>query len=293
MNSETTAFCFAQRMLNPFHGAMHIVRLKWSEAVTTDGRNWTLYVRGEKFYDDLQENNKNHIIVPDIKYGQWSESAGLSRSPVRLTTYYDEIDFEGRLLLNAVKSSTGKLPFAYLDHHELWLLDETTQRPLALIGSRCEHETEELPALIRWTAGQAATAFYPELDALQQQVTGLAGRQPEVQWFNRHDDILPATELAEDLLEHATDTLAQLYDWQSPYQLLLQHDMHHRMQLEKLAAGHATRLAEQLSLYPELVQPKLITTALVEARLRKSAELEAGNNSSDTAIPPFYLELGD
>ncbi len=272
---------------------MHIVKLKWSEAVTTDGRNWILYVRGEKFYDDLQDGNEEHIVVPDIKYGQWCKKEGLLRSPVRLTTFYDEIDFEGQQLLHAVKATADNLPFPYIDHHELWLLNETTRQPLALLASRCDHEIEEMPPLLQWTAGQAARRLFPALDALQQQVNQLAGKQPVAKWFVRHADSLPGGELDKAQLISATQEITQLMEWQSPYQLLLKQNNHHRMKLEKVAARHALRLVEQLSLYPEILQPRVITAALVEARMRKSIAEDNGSAGADKTIPPFYLELGD
>ena len=44
--------CFAQRMLNAFRGVMHCVVSPWADAVTKDGRSWTLYVRKECLYGD-------------------------------------------------------------------------------------------------------------------------------------------------------------------------------------------------------------------------------------------------
>lgn len=272
---------------------MHIVKLKWSEAVTTDGRNWILYVRGEKFYDDLQDGNEEHIVVPDIKYGQWSQKEGLLRSPVRLTTFYDEIDFEGQQLLHAIKATADKLPFPYIDHHELWLLNETTQQPLALLASRCEHEIEEMPALLQWTPGQAARRHFPALAALQLQITQLAGKQPGAKWFVRHADPLPGGELDQNPLISASKEISQLIEWQSPYQLLLKQDNRQRMKLEKMASRHALRLVGQLSLYPAILQPRVITAALVEARMRKSIAEDNASAGAEKTIPPFYLELGD
>jgi hypothetical protein len=294
MTNKHTAFCFAQRILNPFRGAMHIVRLKWSEAVTTDGKNWTLYIRGEKFYEDLQESNDEHIIVPDIKYGTWSKAEDFSHAPVRLTTLYEEIDFEGQQLLEAVKHAVDKLPFPYIDHHELWLLDETTQQPLALIGSRCEHEFAEMPPLLRWTAGHAAVNFFPKLATLQQQVNLSAGKKPVARWFDRNREHLPASEIAVELLARDTpESLEQLIEWQSPYHLLLTLEIQQRITFEKMASRHALRLVEQLALYPAIAQPEIITAARVEACMRNSGGQKIDCDPPDTSIPPFYLEMGD
>ena len=37
--------CYSERILNPFRGVMNIIALDDAEAVTTDGVNWSLYVR--------------------------------------------------------------------------------------------------------------------------------------------------------------------------------------------------------------------------------------------------------
>ena len=37
--------CYSERILNPFRGVMNVIALDDAEAVTTDGVNWSLYVR--------------------------------------------------------------------------------------------------------------------------------------------------------------------------------------------------------------------------------------------------------
>ena len=105
-------------------------------AVTIDGRHWTLYVRGECLYDDLEQFDDPGVMVPDVKYGSWSPDNGFQRAPIRMPTFDDRVRAHGERLLEAVRQHAPSLPFALADRFELWLLHAVTGRPLALIASR-------------------------------------------------------------------------------------------------------------------------------------------------------------
>ncbi len=281
--------CFAQRILNPFRGAMHVVRMKWGEAITTDGREWTLYIRGECIYDDLDDGPHPGIIVPDIKYGTWSERTGFLRAPIRLPTFEDTISLQGSRLLQAVRESAPSLPFPFADHHELWLLHGETGHPLALLASRCDHEEAEAPPLLRWTPGEAAITADARLHELRKQVTALAGDTPQAHWFDRRRDSLPEGDLDHHALGDHDEALRALRHWQSPATLLLALDAESRRVTERLAARHALRLAELLPLYPEVLQRDIVTAALVEARLRRNTPHQTPRD--EEPLSPFYLEV--
>ena len=140
-------------MLNPFRGVMHSVVTGWADAVTIDGRDWTLYVRGECLYDDLDALDDLAVTVPDVKYGTWSADKGFQRAPIRMPTFDARVRAEGERLLAAVRQHASELPFVLADRFELWLLHASTGRPLALIASACSARDcdPQLPA--RWTPG--------------------------------------------------------------------------------------------------------------------------------------------
>jgi len=290
--------CYAQRMLNPFHGVMHIVKLYWSEAVTTDGINWTLYIRGERFYDDLHSPEQAaamQITVPDIKYGTWSEQQGLKRSPVRLPTLYDEIELEGQTLLQTLISKLSQLPFEFQDCQELWLIDENSGKPLALLASRCDHDIDEdLPPLI-WNAGIKAREYASEISHLQQLINQMAGKKPQARWFDQNADETPSALLNADLLTD-NEALSSLHEWLSPYLLLLKQNREQRSQLEQQACRHAERMIGQVNLYPEIIHEQLFKAARVEIRMRSALAQGKGHKlktTNDRGIAPFYLELND
>ncbi len=309
-----TARCFGQRMLSPFRGIMHCVATRWADAVTTDGRHWTLYVRGECLYDDPGDLEDSAVSVPDVKYGTWSERAGLKRAPIRLPTFDERVRREGEALLAAVEQHRHSLPFPLADRFELWLLHGESGLPLALIDARCRREDCEPPVHTRWTAGQACIAEVPEAAGLNAAIAGLAGRQPRAQWFERQPDAsgmpccppagdadgLPAACFAplfvdRDALGARERRLLDLVQqWQSPSLLQLPDlTSGQRARFEAAACRHALRLAEQLPLYPCTHDDAAITAALVEARLRRSnpAQDRSPRVAGEGALSPDYIEI--
>ena len=95
-------------MLSPFRGIMHSVATRWADAVTTDGRHWTLYVRGECLYDDLDEVGNTSVTVPDVKYGTWSDATGFQRAPIRMPTFDEQVCAHGERLLVAIVPMNGE-----------------------------------------------------------------------------------------------------------------------------------------------------------------------------------------
>ncbi len=286
---ESEVHCFSQRILNPFRGAMHCVRIRWGEAVTVDGRDWTLYIGGECIHEDLDDEIHPGICVPDIKYGEWSTETGFHRAPVRLPTFENTISAIGERLLACVKAKAPALPFPPADFHELWLMDAASDRPLALLASHCDHQPREAPPLLRWTPGQAAMDHDSRLIDLRDRVASQAGEPVRTAWFDRRRHELPDADLNPDLLCDAGIALAVLKDWQSPATLLLPLDRVSRTEIERLAAHHALRLAELLPLYPEFLQRELMTAALVEARMRRSVTESTGE--PEGTLSPFYIEV--
>ena len=301
-------------MLSPFRGVMHSVVTGWADAVTIDGRHWTLYVRGECLYDDLDALDDPAVMIPDVKYGSWSPDNGFQRAPIRMPTFDDRVRAHGERLLEAVQQHAGALPFALADHFELWLLHAVTGRPLALIASGCSaHDCDEHP-LPRWTPGQACMADLPAAHLLQCLVAELAGPAPSAAWFERlpdgrgvaiDADHRDATPLAADefdpllvdrdaLADEQQDLLDSVQAWQAPALLHLPHlSRVQRQRLERAACRHAQRVAEQLPLYPEIIDHDAMTAALVEARLRRAHPDRQSDIAEGNVLSPYYVEIPD
>ena len=303
--------CFGQRMLSPFRGVMHSVVTGWADAVTIDGRNWTLYVRGECLYDTLHDPA---IMVPDVKYGNWSEDKGFQRAPIRMPTFDARVRDEGERLLTAVRQHAAALPFALADRFEHWLLHAATGRPLALIGSGCSERECDHALPPHWTPGQACMAELPAALHLQAVLAELAGPTPSARWFERLPDgrgvsvgtgsgdtpVLAGDCFAPLLVDRGalTDPQCDLLDavqaWQAPALLHLPDlSRAQRQQFELAACRHARRIAEQLPLYPEVIDRQAMTAALVEARLRHANPEKHAGAPAGNALGPFYLEVPD
>lgn len=68
--------CYTQRQMNPFRGVVNVIRYQSAEAVTLDGVCWGVYVAA------LREGLKGKSQISVIRYGIWSEAAGLKRGPI-------------------------------------------------------------------------------------------------------------------------------------------------------------------------------------------------------------------
>jgi Fe-S-cluster formation regulator IscX/YfhJ len=300
-------------MLSPYRGVMHCVETGSADAVTTDGRNWILYVRGECLYDDPAQMAEQGISVPDVKYATWSERTGLKRAPIRLPTFDDRVRREGERLLEAVQQFAPRLPFALADRFELWLLHGGSDRPLALIDSACSAADCASPASPGWTPGQLCMQALPEAVELKRLVGALAGDSPRAAWFERQADgsgirlagqpgppARPANAFADMLIDRgaiqaeAPGLLEALDRWQSPALLQLPELAEaERRRLEIAACGHAERLAQQLPLYPCVLERKAVTAALVAARLRRATGEGDTARQGPVALSPDYIEVAD
>lgn len=323
------ARCYSQRLVNPFRGILSVVETEDADAVSSDGAHWALYVHGEIEDVRMSDGTLRDVMLPDIKFGDWSAETGLKRAPVRNAADMDRIDAIGSHLLEAVKHAAADLPFPLRDHDELWLLDHAA-RPLALLSVAIDEGVRETPQTLTWHPGELAKAQFVSAHVpgesprgagqrVEDLVNAACGERPRAQWFWRSDDgsgigqegididtdivgrTLLAAEFPPLLLSTVWATLDEqpLLDdflaWQAPWLLQLQHlDRPLRARLEQLAVRRAGEVAKCHRLYPEVIDPDRITAARVEARLRGSADapIDAGQDAYavDVTLIPFYRE---
>ena len=151
--------CYAQRMLNPFRGVMHIIRYQSAEAMTTDGIEWDIYVANDALLDDLGRAGR-HAQISDIRYGHWSAEKGLKRGPLYPSDDFKRLEHMGAVVYEHLLKVHREVPFKFRDRFELWLLDRDGL-PLALLHSvRADSETDTKPPL-DWRAGMAAQETFP------------------------------------------------------------------------------------------------------------------------------------
>lgn len=323
-----TIECFSQRLLNPFRGIVCTIRFESAEAVTTDGFHWDIYVRNELMLDDLDVEDRHKVLTNDIRYGSWSPQQGLKRGPIYPSDDFHLLEQMGEHVYHALLERHDRLPFPLIDSYELWLLDEQ-QMPLVLIDSAIDARDIELDQQAEWRPGLRCRQGFNcrAFDILSQQVeepnagdylgryiNRRAGKPASAQWIERQADTsgiglggialqdgLEGRRLAEEdfpallLKTDGHDTShAQLVDafirWQSPWLLLLPDlDPEQRRDFERQALRQARVVADQYRLYPEIIEPRHINTARVEARMRQGQETKTGNDEDDHSV--YYIEL--
>ena len=319
--------CFAQRLLNPFRGAMHTIRYQAAEAVTLDGVRWDIYVANDQLLTGLAGGRRAQIS--DIRYGSWSLEQGLKRGPLYPSEDFRRMEEMGALVYEQLTQIHAQVPFPFRDHYELWLLD-TDRQPLALLNSVVEERQADLDVSIEWRTGYAAREQFTSpatrrlahgmqpsetaSDYLARYVNSRAGDRPAAQWFRRTPDGaglgLQGIKLAAEFVGRTLaapafpplflancghDTahrglINDFHAWQAPWLLVLSSlDPATRGMLEKHARRQPLLVETQYRLYPEFVDDGLIRAILVEALLRRSQPLP--QKARDDAMSTFYIEL--
>ena len=299
--------CYSQRILNPFRGVMNIISIGGADAVTIDGSNWTLYIH-DNFdcpTDDPEEFFE--IEMPDIRFGDWNVESGLRRSPLIASYHYSEIQAIGNALLDTVQKYSDRCPFPFKDKYELWLLDEKTSEPLALLESVCDEAEIHSPENLTWEAGlRCKQEFLREFsltdkqsssagDLLNRIINQRAGKRPSAQWFyrdnfdygkgvsgiNLNDDLaerelsarlFPKMLVQQQWMYKPDETLVEAFiNWLSPYLLVLDFLRDpQREVLEIQAKQYALLVDKMYPLYPKVINQKAINAARVEAMMRRS-----------------------
>ena len=311
--------CFAQRLLNPFRGAVHVIRFQSAEAVTTDGIEWDIYVANDALLDGLGRAGKR-AQISDIRYGHWSAEKGLKRGPLYPSDDFRRLEDMGAVVYEHLLKVHREVPFKFRDPFELWLLDKNDQ-PLALLHSvRADSETDTQPPL-DWRAGMAAQERFrsaavadPDESAgayLTRYVNSLSSGV--AQWFSRADDgaglglhtlkgrdhlrgrvleveAFPPLYIATAGMNAAHARLVYDYHaWQAPWMLLLpQLDTATRAALETCACQQAELIEKHCRLYPVVIDRVALQAARVEAALVRN---QPRKDKQDEVMPMFYIEL--
>ena len=319
-----TIECYAQRLLDPFRGAMLTVRYRAAEAVTLDGVRWDIYVANDQLRDGVEACGR--LQVSDIRYGSWSAERGLKRGALYPSEDFRRMEAMGAVVYEHLLRIHEQVPFPFADRFELWLLD-AAGRPLALLQSAVRAADIALDHAPQWRAGimareRFATAVMdtladpaesPAAEYLERYVNARAGPRPAAQWFERgtrgrgtglqgiglpagmEGRVLPAkafppllfADLGHD--EPHCRLIADFRAWQAPWLLTLGNlDLATRARLEGQARAQARAVHAQHRLYPEIAEEPTIRAGLVEAMLRgNQPERRAGS------ISTFYIELED
>lgn len=309
--------CYAQRLLNPYRGVVHVLRYQSAEAVTTDGIHWDIYVANDELLKGLPRHKK--IQTSDIRYGNWSRKKGLKRGPLYPSEDFKRMEAQGALAFEALLKLHERLPFPLRDYLELWLLDPVGLPLVLLTSVPNESEMEQNPTL-HWRAGHVAQEHFASsvesgphsaADMLTCYIAEQAGTPPVAQWFERQPDgsgigltghNLPVSYQGRDLVPEAfppalispglgDDSQRRLVEdymaWQAPCLLMLPLERATRGGLEILARQQPFEVLKYNRLYPEVMNEAQINAARVEAALRR----QTPHSVQDNSLSPHYIEL--
>jgi hypothetical protein len=317
---------YAQRLLNPFRGAVHSVRYGAAEAVTADGTHWDIYVANDELLRGMEGGRR--VQVGEIRYGRWSAAEGLRRGRWSPSDDFRRMEALGTELFEYLPAAHRQLPFPFQDRYELWLLDGAL-RPLALLHSVLQAKDMDDDLSLEWRAGLAAREHFSSAamaalagpdtpmpsagDHLTRYINDRAGTSPAAQWFWRAPDgrglgqggigLAPAQAarvldpgafppLFLSACDHspAHQQLVEDYlAWQAPCLLLWPGlDRPTRAALEQQARRQAFTVERQFRLYPEIIDADAIQAARVEAVMRRS---QAPAPNEEETLSTFYIEL--
>jgi hypothetical protein len=117
--------CYAQRLLNPFRGAINCIRYQSAEAVTRDGLRWDIYVSNDRLLEGMDTDRR--VQISDIRYGSWSLESGLKRGPLYPSDDFKYLEHLGANVYEHLLEVHDRILFAFQDRFEFWLLDR--ERP--------------------------------------------------------------------------------------------------------------------------------------------------------------------
>jgi hypothetical protein len=321
---DTAVRCYSQRLLNPFRGVVNVVRYQYAEAVTSDGVHWDIYVSNDSLLDGLTSSGA--VQISDIRYGRWSQAAGLTRGPIYPSDEFYMLEEMGAFVYQHLLEVHDKLPFPFMDNIELWLLDKKND-PLALLNSVVDATDIDNYQLLDWRAGRLSReSFRPACvdtaadgavdcaaDILIDYINNYADVPPAAQWFKRNQDgsatgitghnidasltgrVIGAEAFHPFFIsavhndDFHTRLVREFIEWQSPWLLLLDTlSREDREIFERHARRQAMVVDQQYLLYPEVIDPSFIRAARVEAKLRRTHIQEV---DQDEVMSTFYIEL--
>ena len=285
----------ALRRLNPFRGISRVVEGPDSRAISSDGNNWELQMRGERpaAWGSL---NAGRMQTGYFRYGVWSAQEGLARYPVQWVRASPEpyrVDEVAARLVSALAdtpdAATEGGGVELSESCECWLLDAASGQPLALLAA--VEAAAAIPERVgsRWRAApsdaESLAGFGRErVAALEQLVARRAGAPA---WFERNADgygkkvgagdtpTLPANAFPELLLSEAWPPaeralVAAYFDWLAPRLLMLPLAAGTRARLESAASAQPDEVARFFRLFPAVIDSVLMNSLRVQARLQQS-----------------------
>lgn len=294
---------YAVRRVNPLEGVLQVVEHDRGRAYSPNGRAWQIQVLAERPSDTWRGASPIAGAVQYFNFGTWHPELGLHRIPANPVMNIGAMIGIAASLAEVLGDAVAALPFALIDEHECWAVDQRGE-PVALLASTRD------PALIdeirvgRWRATRVEDHGFlssslqakgigarPRAHAsrLEQMVHSHTGQR---RWFRRLADgsgqaLDPgAAEAAHPaiafpgpgLRRHwdsaaARDLVSDYLAWRAPALLTLQGlDDAERRTLEQAAFGRPAELRHHWRLIPRVLDIDGLKAARVQARLQQTVD---------------------
>jgi hypothetical protein len=296
---------FSLRRLNPFNGILQVFNAETCRALSSTGVRWEIQV-----LSDSPQGLWANIPFAGQQYftfGIWSRNEGLRQVPLNPLFNIRDMLQAAQRLIEQLQPALDRLPFPFADPYELWLLDEESGLPVALLNSARNHQELAAKEVRRWIAAERGDFHFVSTHLSSRGLPVNDGYNPRVhtsvlealvqrrsgqnylrRWFLKQadgdylalDDQAPKLardafpELPITLQWENEEDLALIEDyltWKAPQLLLLPGlSPSLRERLEQLAVKHAEQIERFWRLYPEIHNKSLLNSARVEAKIRSS-----------------------
>jgi len=296
---------FSLRRLNPFSGTLQVFASPTARALSSNGLNWEIQI-----LSDSPQGLWANTPLTDQKYyafGIWSVTRGLQQVPLHPLLNMSGMIDSAQELIEGLAKVQDRLPFPCVDHYELWLLDEETAQPIALLASAQLEADRAANEVERWVAAARGDFSFvsqhlsrrhlpvndghnPRVHAsvLEALVRGRGGQNHRRAWYWRKEDgagkaiqsqekdlpaeSFPRLPLTLDWDDSDDRTLIMDYiSWKAP-QILLLSDLppETRDSIEQLAVKRPALIERYWRLYPEIHNEPRLNIARVEAKIRST-----------------------
>ncbi len=294
---------YSLRRLNPFNGVLQVCQHPRARALSANGQVWEIQVLSESpqgLWANTPLGREQYF-----SFGLWSHAEGLQQVPANPLFNIRQMIQASDRLIESLEPCLSQLPFPLADPYELWLLDEHSRQPLALLQTcREESERPRHADLKRWTAAARGDfsfispylqtrevpsndGYNPRVHAsiLESVIRHRSGQNPLTQWLFRDKQYLARpidgdTEtvncppLTLELTGYDAEDeplIADYIAWKAPLLLMLPDiPPDQRARLEELAVRQAQLVERFYPLFPEIHNKDLLNRARVEARIRSA-----------------------
>lgn len=272
----------------PFTGQLQIAEHGDARALSIDGKHWELQIR---FSADTFDSRPG-LPAADRQPNKYTAVASITPAGLQRQALHPLFDTEAvSLAVDALCAlvENSSLPYPAADRFEYWLLDQSAQKPLALLHSCIGADEIGTPSVRpSWMAMPAAqlpieeisqvqTGYVAPVNArLEQLIAERAGHNPRAAWFDRAETgnaDFPPCLIDEDWEQEEQQRLCQQYIRRLAPRLLMLQGLAHgdRERLEQAARDNALDVERFHPLYPEVVDHNLLQALRVEARLRRDS----------------------